>query len=151
MQGHHGDKGATRADVILPAAAYTEKDATYVNIEGRVQSTKAAVPMPGDAREDWKIVRALSEVCVNAPRILFVSQWKHKCYCEGSARFVTAVMCQHVHMVMRVALIGPVKHVHDVIGFDCMLLMLCKQVKINPARLACTLWCHTALSTRTNV
>jgi NADH dehydrogenase (ubiquinone) Fe-S protein 1 len=61
-QGHHGDKGATRADVILPAAAYTEKDATYVNVEGRVQSTKAAVPMPGDAREDWKIVRALSEV-----------------------------------------------------------------------------------------
>lgn len=61
-QGHHGDKGAARADVILPGAAYTEKFATYVNTEGRVQSTKAAVPAVGDAREDWKILRALSEV-----------------------------------------------------------------------------------------
>lgn len=61
-QGHHGDKGATRADVVLPGAAYTEKSGLYVNFEGRVQQTRAAVPMVGDAREDWKIVRALSEV-----------------------------------------------------------------------------------------
>jgi NADH-quinone oxidoreductase subunit G len=60
-QGHHGDAGARRADVILPGAAYTEKDATYVNTEGRVQLGRRAVFPPGDAREDWAIVRALSE------------------------------------------------------------------------------------------
>ncbi len=59
-QGHHGDAGASRADVILPGAAYTEKNATYVNTEGRVQRAKIAVFPPGDAREDWKILRALS-------------------------------------------------------------------------------------------
>lgn len=62
MQGHHGDKGAARANVILPGAAYTEKAGTYVNMEGRVQATRAAVPLVGDAREDWKILRAVSEV-----------------------------------------------------------------------------------------
>jgi NADH-quinone oxidoreductase subunit G len=60
-QGHHGDAGARRADVVLPGAAYTEKDASYVNTEGRVQLTRHAVFPPGDAREDWKILRALSE------------------------------------------------------------------------------------------
>jgi NADH-quinone oxidoreductase subunit G len=59
-QGSHGDRGAHRADVILPGAAYTEKDAIYVNTEGRPQMTARAVFPPGDAREDWKIVRALS-------------------------------------------------------------------------------------------
>ena len=59
-QGSHGDRGAHRADVILPGAAYTEKDATYVNTEGRPQMTARAVFPPGEAREDWKIVRALS-------------------------------------------------------------------------------------------
>ncbi len=61
-QGHHGDAGAEAADVILPGAAYTEKDATYVNTEGRVQHTRLAVFPPGEAREDWKIIRALSGV-----------------------------------------------------------------------------------------
>jgi NADH-quinone oxidoreductase subunit G len=60
-QGHHGDRGAHRADVILPGAAYTEKDGTYVNTEGRVQRGLRAVFPPGDAREDWTILRALSE------------------------------------------------------------------------------------------
>ncbi|HEY5208871.1 MAG TPA: NADH-quinone oxidoreductase subunit NuoG [Stellaceae bacterium] len=60
-QGHHGDAGARRADVILPGAAYTEKDATYVNTEGRVQLGRRATFPPGDAREDWAIIRALSE------------------------------------------------------------------------------------------
>lgn len=60
-QGHHGDRGAALADVVLPAAAYTEKSATYVNTEGRVQMTRAATSMPGAARDDWKIIRALSE------------------------------------------------------------------------------------------
>lgn len=61
-QGHHGDVGAPIADVILPGAAYTEKSATYVNTEGRAQQTKVAVTPPGMAREDWKIIRALSEI-----------------------------------------------------------------------------------------
>uniref|UniRef100_A0A8C5WJB6 NADH-ubiquinone oxidoreductase 75 kDa subunit, mitochondrial n=1 Tax=Leptobrachium leishanense TaxID=445787 RepID=A0A8C5WJB6_9ANUR len=61
-QGHHGDVGATMADVILPGAAYTEKAATYVNTEGRAQRTYVAVTPPGLAREDWRILRALSEV-----------------------------------------------------------------------------------------
>jgi NADH-quinone oxidoreductase subunit G len=58
--GSHGDNGAHRADVILPSAAYTEKSATYVNTEGRVQRTQRAVSPKGDAREDWAILRALS-------------------------------------------------------------------------------------------
>ncbi len=60
-QGHHGDAGAHRADVILPGAAYTEKPGTYVNTEGRVQLALRAGYPPGDAREDWAILRALSE------------------------------------------------------------------------------------------
>jgi NADH-quinone oxidoreductase subunit G len=61
-QGHHGDRGAARADVVLPGAAYTEKDATYVNTEGRAQLGRRATFPPGEAREDWAIVRALSGV-----------------------------------------------------------------------------------------
>ena len=61
-QGHHGDAGAHRADVILPGAAYTEKSGTYVNTEGRVQRGFQAVFPPGDAREDWTIVRAFSQL-----------------------------------------------------------------------------------------
>ena len=60
-QGHHGDAGAHRADVVLPGAAYTEKNATYVNTEGRVQRTSLAVFPIGEAKEDWTILRALSE------------------------------------------------------------------------------------------
>lgn len=61
-QGSHGDDGAHRADVIFPAATYTEKEATYVNMEGRVQRTKLAVFPVGQAKDDWKILRALSDV-----------------------------------------------------------------------------------------
>ncbi len=60
--GTHGDQGAQRADVILPGAAYTEKSATWVNTEGRVQIGNRAAFPPGDAREDWSILRALSGV-----------------------------------------------------------------------------------------
>ncbi|KAL5434310.1 NADH dehydrogenase (ubiquinone) 78K chain precursor, 5-prime end [Paraphaeosphaeria minitans] len=60
-QGHHGDKAAQLADVVLPGAAYTEKSVTYVNTEGRVQMSRAAVGLPGASREDWKIIRAASE------------------------------------------------------------------------------------------
>jgi len=61
-QGSHGDSGAHRADVILPGATYTEKDATWVNTEGRVQLGRRAAFPPGDAREDWAILRALSDI-----------------------------------------------------------------------------------------
>jgi len=59
--GHHGDKGAHHADIILPGASYAEKDGTYVNAEGRVQFAEKAVFAPGDAREDWTILRALAD------------------------------------------------------------------------------------------
>lgn len=61
-QGHHGDVGAQYADVILPGSAFTEKNATYMNTEGRTQITRAGVNPPAAAREDWKIIRALSEL-----------------------------------------------------------------------------------------
>ena len=61
-QGHHGDAGAHRADVVLPGAAYTEKPATYVNTEGRVQMAARATFPPGEARDDWAVIRALSGV-----------------------------------------------------------------------------------------
>ncbi len=61
-QGSHGDSGAHRADVILPGAAYPEKSGTYLNTEGRVQVADRASFPPGDAREDWAIIRALSDV-----------------------------------------------------------------------------------------
>lgn len=61
-QGHHGDFGANNADIILPGAAYTEKNSYYTNMEGRVQNTRTAFLSPGNSREDWKIIQALSEV-----------------------------------------------------------------------------------------
>lgn len=61
-QGHHGDQGARYANVCLPGLAYTEKSATWVNTEGRSQLGRTAVSSPGSSREDWKIIRALSEV-----------------------------------------------------------------------------------------
>jgi NADH-quinone oxidoreductase subunit G len=60
--GTHGDRGVRHADVILPGAAYSEKHGTYVNLEGRVQLSEFAVHPPGEAREDWTILRALSDV-----------------------------------------------------------------------------------------
>jgi len=60
--GTHGDRGAHRADVILPGAAYTEKSGIYVNTEGRAQIANRAAFPPGEAREDWAVIRALSDV-----------------------------------------------------------------------------------------
>jgi NADH-quinone oxidoreductase subunit G len=60
--GHHGDKGAKQADLVLPGAAYAEKHGTYVNTEGRVQRGEKAAFPPGEAREDWAILRAVSEL-----------------------------------------------------------------------------------------
>ncbi len=66
-QGSHGDAGAHHADVILPGAAYTEKEGTYVNFEGRVQRAERAVFPPGEAKEDWAILRALSDLWGQLP------------------------------------------------------------------------------------
>jgi len=60
--GHHGDNGARQADLVLPGAAYAEKHGTYVNTEGRVQRGEKAAFAPGEAREDWAILRAVSEL-----------------------------------------------------------------------------------------
>src|SRR6185312_7733832 len=60
--GHHGDNGAKQADLVLPAAAYAEKHGTYVNTEGRVQRGEKAAFPPGEAREDWAILRAVSQL-----------------------------------------------------------------------------------------
>jgi NADH-quinone oxidoreductase subunit G len=71
-QGHHGDVAANIADVIFPAAAYTEQEAIYVNFEGRAQGTKAAVAPPGQAKENWQIIKDLADnlvVCLEVANL----------------------------------------------------------------------------------
>ncbi len=85
-QGTHGDRGAHRADVILPAAAYTEKSGTYVNTEGRVQMANRATFPPGEAKEDWAILRALSGVMVG-----------HKLPFDSLAQLRAALYADHPH------------------------------------------------------
>ena len=80
--GTHGDNGAHRADVILPGAAYTEKSATYVNTEGRVQVTNRAVFPPGEAKEDWAIIRALSAVAGQPLAFNSLAQLRAAMYAE---------------------------------------------------------------------
>jgi NADH-quinone oxidoreductase subunit G len=80
--GTHGDAGAHRADVILPAATYTEKSGTYVNTEGRVQLAERAVFPPGDAKEDWAIFRALSAVLGQPLPFNSLSQLRAQLYAE---------------------------------------------------------------------
>lgn len=77
-QGSHGDAGAARADVILPGAAYTEKDGLYINSEGRIQRGRKAIDAPGEAREDWKILRALSDYCGKALRYDSLAQLRDR-------------------------------------------------------------------------
>jgi NADH-quinone oxidoreductase subunit G len=79
-QGTHGDRGAHRANVILPGAAYTEKSGTYVNTEGRVQMGNRATFPPGDAREDWAILRALSDVLGRRLPFDSLAQLRQKLY-----------------------------------------------------------------------
>jgi NADH-quinone oxidoreductase subunit G len=79
-QGHHGDFGAHRADVILPGAAYTEKDAIYMNTEGRPQLAQRAVFPPGEAREDWAILRALSDALGKALPYDNLAQLRRRLY-----------------------------------------------------------------------
>ncbi len=92
--GTHGDAGAHRADVILPGAAYTEKSATYVNTEGRVQMTERAAFPPGDAREDWAILRALSD------------RLDHRLPFDTLAELRAALYAAHPHF-MRIGQIAP--------------------------------------------
>ncbi len=92
--GTNGDRGASRADIVLPGAAYPEKSATYVNTEGRVQmATRASFP-PGDAREDWAILRALSDVL------------GRKLPYDSLAALRQALYAAHPH-IMRVGQIAP--------------------------------------------
>jgi len=81
-QGTHGDRGAHRADVILPGAAYTERSGTYVNTEGRVQMANRAAFPPGDAREDWAILRALSDALGRRLPFDSLPQLRQKLYAE---------------------------------------------------------------------
>ena len=92
--GSHGDKGAHRADVILPGAAYTEKTGTYVNTEGRPQFAERAVFPPGDAREDWAILRALSEAV--GARLPY----------DSAAQLRAAVAAAHPHLA-RIDAVAP--------------------------------------------
>jgi NADH-quinone oxidoreductase subunit G len=85
--GTHGDRGAHRADVILPAAAYPEKSAIYVNTEGRVQMANRAAFPPGDAREDWAILRALSDAL------------GHKLPYDSLAQLRQALFAAHPHFM----------------------------------------------------
>ncbi len=78
--GSHGDAGAHNADVILPGATYTEKSGTWVNLEGRVQMGNRAGFAPGDAREDWAILRALSDVLGKKLPFDSLSQLRAKLY-----------------------------------------------------------------------
>jgi len=83
--GHQGDAGASSADVVLPGAAYTEKNGTFVNTEGRVQLTRTAVTPPGAAREDWKIVRVLSELSeLKVKKKWDVTKWPIITFCLAS-------------------------------------------------------------------
>src|SRR5207244_508943 len=92
--GTHGDRGAHRADVILPGAAYPEKSAIYVNTEGRVQLANRAAFPPGDAREDWAILRALSDVL------------GHKLPYDSLGALRQAMFAAHPHL-MRIDQIAP--------------------------------------------
>jgi NADH-quinone oxidoreductase subunit G len=92
--GTHGDQGAHRADVILPGAAYPEKSGIYVNTEGRVQMAGRASFPPGDAREDWAILRALSDVL------------GHKLPYDSLAQLRQALFAAHPHL-QRIDQIAP--------------------------------------------
>ena len=79
-QGSHGSKNTKIADVVLPGAAYTEKDSLYVNLEGRVQAAYKASFPPGDAKEDWKILRALSDVLKKPLKFNTIEQLRSKIF-----------------------------------------------------------------------
>jgi NADH-quinone oxidoreductase subunit G len=103
--GTHGDRGAHRADVILPAAAYTEKSGIYVNTEGRVQMANRAVFPPGDAREDWAILRALS------------SYHGHSLPYDTLGQLLDAMFAAHPHLQLIDSIApGNAAHIHALAG-----------------------------------
>ncbi|OYU15043.1 MAG: NADH-quinone oxidoreductase subunit G [Alphaproteobacteria bacterium PA4] len=110
--GTHGDRGVRHADVILPAAAYTEKPGTYVNMAGLVQRSLRAVFPPGDAREDWTICRALSAVLgtplayddLPALRRRIAAEWPHL---VGGATPVATLSAPEIAQNPPAALAGP--------------------------------------------
>jgi len=119
--GTHGDAGAHRADVILPGAAYTEKSGTYVNTEGRVQQTNRAGFAPGDAREDWAILRALSDVLghklpfdsLSKLRVALHAAHPHLADIDdikpGSAADIAAAAAQRGGRIGKGAFVSPIK------------------------------------------
>ncbi len=120
-QGTHGDRGAHRADVILPGATYTEKSGTFVNTEGRVQLANRAAFAPGEAREDWAILRALSDVLgqrlpfdsLNALRQKLYAEYPHMAAIESVEPADTASAVQALAGIGgslgREAFVSPVK------------------------------------------
>jgi NADH-quinone oxidoreductase subunit G len=118
--GTHGDKGAHRADVILPAATYAEKSGTYVNTEGRVQMANRAGFAPGEAREDWAVIRALSDVLGKRLPFDSLSQLRARLYAAhphfaaidqiaASDIAAVAAVAEQGGAVTKQALISPVK------------------------------------------
>ena len=113
--GTHGDHGVAHADVILPAAAYTEKAGTWVNMEGRVQRALKATQPPGDAREDWTIFRALSSVLgvklpyddLSALRARIASEW------PDLARDGLIARAERLKAVKPRAVKGPLRHIYS--------------------------------------
>ena len=100
--GTHGDRGAHRADVILPGAAYTEKSGIYVNTEGRVQMAGRAAFPPGEAREDWAILRALSDVLgIRAALRLIAAQLRARAVLPGHIRMLAAIDTHHARQRRR--------------------------------------------------
>jgi NADH-quinone oxidoreductase subunit G len=112
--GTHGDRGVRHADVILPAAAYTEKAGIYVNLEGRVQRALKATQPPGDAREDWTIFRALSSVLgtklpyddLSALRQRIAAEW------PDLARDGLIERANRLKAVKAGAVKGPLRHIY---------------------------------------
>ena len=80
--GHHGDNGASNADIVLPGSAYTEKSGTFVNLEGRVQTTNRAIFAPGEAKDDWAIIRALSDALDHRLPFDSMAQLRARLYAE---------------------------------------------------------------------
>jgi NADH-quinone oxidoreductase chain G len=115
-QGSHGDAGASRADVILPGATYVEKDGTYVNLEGRPQRSYAASNTVGHAKEDWKIVRAVSEV-VGKPLPYATLDAVRERLADVSPTFARIGVCEAVTFSAQddaqVAISGPFKPYYD--------------------------------------
>ena len=117
--GSHGDAGAHAADVILPGATYTEKSGHYINTEGRVQLAQRANFAPGDAKEDWSILRALSAVLgktlpfdsldqLRARLFVDLPDLKHRDECLKGEIAAIEALAQKVKQVKGQALVSPI-------------------------------------------